>query len=68
MSEPADRPNDDPARRASAPGAPRWVKVFGLIVAALALLFAALHLTGLPPGAHGVHGAHAGAARTGAAS
>jgi hypothetical protein len=63
MAEPADRPNDDPARRVSAPGAPRWVKVFGLIVAVLVLLFAALHLAGLRPGGHGVHGAHAGAAR-----
>lgn len=68
MAEPADRPNDDPARRASAPGAPRWVKVFGLIVAAQALLFVALHLAGLRPGGHGVHGAHAGAAGTGAAA
>lgn len=62
MAEPADRPNDDPARRASAPGAPRWVKVFGLVGAVLVPLFAALHLVG--PGGPGIHGAHAGAAGT----
>ena len=27
-------------------GAPRWVKVFGIIVIVLALLFVILHLTG----------------------
>lgn len=63
MAEPAARQNDDPARGASAPGLPSWVKAFGLVVAVLALLFAALHLAGLGPGGPGFHGAHAGAAR-----
>ena len=38
-------------------GAPRWVKVFGIIVLALALLFVGLKVTGLGgdhgPGRHG---------------
>lgn len=67
MAERVYRPNDDPARRASAPGAPRWVKAFGLVVAVLVLLFAALHLVGLRPGGPGFHGAPAGAAGTRAA-
>jgi hypothetical protein len=32
------------------PGAPVWVKVLGVIAAALVLVFAALHLSG-----HGMH-------------
>ena len=34
------------------PGAPRWVKVFGVIVAVGVLLFIVLHLTGFFPGGH----------------
>jgi hypothetical protein len=33
-------------------GAPRWVKVFGIVVMALVLLFAILHLAGLGLGDH----------------
>jgi hypothetical protein len=40
--------------RGSATGTPRWVSVFGIIIAiVLVLLFVVLHLTGtLGPGAH----------------
>jgi hypothetical protein len=31
------------------PGAPRWVKVFGIVAIVLVLLFAGLHLTGNAP-------------------
>ena len=41
--------NDD---RGSAPGAPRWVKVFGIIALILILLVVALMATGLG-GGHG---------------
>ena len=43
------------------PGTPRWVKLFGIIVIVLVLLFVGMHLTGrgLGPGDHsppaGVH-------------
>jgi hypothetical protein len=37
----------------SAPGTPRWVKVFGIGVIVLLLLFAGLHLTGHTP-THGM--------------
>lgn len=33
-----------------APDTPHWVKRFGIVVAALVLLFVILHLTGLSPG------------------
>ena len=42
--------------RESPPGAPRWVKVFGIIALVLVLLFVVTHLAGgglgshLPPG------------------
>ena len=39
--------------RGSPPGAPRWVKVFGIIVLLLVLLLVILHLTG-----HGFGAAH----------
>lgn len=38
--------------RRSAPGTPRWVKVFGIIVLVLVLLFITLHLTGHSPMNH----------------
>lgn len=34
---------------------PRWVKVFGIVVIALALLFVILHLTGNSLGGPGSH-------------
>jgi hypothetical protein len=34
------------------PGAPRWVKVFGIIAVALVLVFIILHLTGRGVGGH----------------
>jgi hypothetical protein len=38
-------------------GAPRWVKVFGIIAIGLVLLFVILHLTGHAFGGHGMdHG------------
>jgi hypothetical protein len=36
----------------STTGAPRWVKVFGIVVIVLVLLFAILHLTGHSPREH----------------
>lgn len=44
------RPRDDDVDRGAAPGAPRWVKVFGIIVLVVVLLFAILLLAG---GDHG---------------
>ncbi len=38
--------------RGSTTSTPRWVKVFGIIVIAAALLFVILHLTGHGPGGH----------------
>ena len=38
--------------RDSAPGMPRWVKVFGIIAIVLILLFIILHLTGNAPSGH----------------
>jgi hypothetical protein len=35
------------------PGMPRWVKVTGIVILALAVLFGVSHLTGLMPGMHG---------------
>ena len=43
--------HEGPDRR-SAPGTPRWVKVFGVIALVLVLLFVVLHLTGLSPMNH----------------
>lgn len=40
------------ADRASTTGTPRWVKVLGIIVIVLLLLFVTLHLTGKNPGGH----------------
>ncbi len=60
MTDKADRPpyaeTDDDARvgpdRASTAGTPRWVKVFGLVLLLLVLLFVILRLTGVG-GQHG---------------
>ncbi len=41
MSQPDGRPD-----RGAAPSTPGWVKVFGIIVIVLVLLFVILHLTG----------------------
>lgn len=38
--------------RESPPGTPRWVKVFGIIVIVLVLLFIILHITGGGLGGH----------------
>jgi hypothetical protein len=40
----------------SPPGAPGWVKVFGIVLVVLLVAFLALHLTGHAPMA-GIHGA-----------
>jgi len=47
MSQTHLRPN-----RESPPGTPRWVKVFGIAVIILLLLFGILHLTGNHLGGH----------------
>ncbi len=39
--------------RESTTGAPRWVKVFGVITIILVVLFVVVHLTGLTPVGHG---------------
>jgi hypothetical protein len=39
-------------RRESPPGIPRWVKVFGIAVIILLLLFGLLHLSGSHLGGH----------------
>ena len=36
-------------------GTPRWVKVFGIVIVVLVLLFVALHLTGHGFGGHTPH-------------
>jgi len=41
--------------RRSPPSTPRWVKVFGIIVIVLILLFVILHLTGNSLGGPGGH-------------
>ena len=41
--------------RGSNPSTPRWVKISGIIVIVLVLLFAILHLTGNSPGGPGGH-------------
>lgn len=50
----ADLPPDSDMRpdRGSPPSTPRWVKVFGIIVIVLVLLFVILHLTGFGFGGH----------------
>lgn len=45
---------DSPDRRLST-GAPRWVKVFGIIAIILVLLFVVLHLSGHGFGSHGMN-------------
>ena len=50
--EPAAGPVPSPARPA---GAPRWVKVLGVLVLLLVLLVAVLHLTGSSLGGPGSH-------------
>ena len=42
----------EPAERESPPGVPRWVKVAGIVVGLLILLFVVLQLTGVA-GQHG---------------
>ena len=37
------------------PSTPRWVKLFGILVLVLVLLFVGLHLTGNSPGGPGSH-------------
>ncbi|MFD7404166.1 hypothetical protein ACFV7R_16125 [Streptomyces sp. NPDC059866] len=46
-----------PTDNETAPGAPRWVKVSGLVALAVVVLFLILHLTGsgMGPGMHGGH-------------
>jgi hypothetical protein len=44
------------AARPQPPSAPRWVKVFGIVLALVALLVVVLHITGHSPGGHGSHG------------
>ena len=41
-------------------GAPRWVKIFGIIAVVLVLAFVVLHLTGHGFGGHGMHGMNHG--------
>ncbi len=46
------QPHKNPYRE-STTGAPRWVKVFGVIAIILVVLFVVVHLTGLTPVGHG---------------
>lgn len=55
MTDPAD-PSRNPPRETVRPGMPRWVKVFGLIIVALVLVFLAAQLLGVEHGP-GMHGA-----------
>ena len=50
MSQTYGEPN-----QSSPPATPRWVKVFGLVIIVLILLFAILHLTGNNFSDHGSH-------------
>ena len=50
MSETGTRPDPE-----APPGVPRWVKVFGIVVGILILVFVILHLTG--NGLGNLHGA-----------
>jgi hypothetical protein len=47
------------ADRSSTTGAPRWVKVFGIVILVLVLLVVLLHLTGNSLGGHDAHRGHA---------
>jgi len=49
-----DTPNDagEGLPQRPTPGTPRWVKVFGIVVIALVLVFVVLHLTGHGFGGH----------------
>jgi hypothetical protein len=67
MAEPPPYPDSDSnsgddtppgPERGSPPSAPRWVKVFGAIIIAAALLFLILHLTGHRHGGHTPHLKH----------
>lgn len=49
------RTGDSPGRGLGT-GAPRWVKVFGIIAIVLMLAIVILHLTGHGFGGHGMHG------------
>lgn len=51
VQPPSDGTGTGPGR-GPATGAPRWVKIFGLIAAALVVLFIVLHLTGNGFGGH----------------
>ncbi|MFI6012388.1 hypothetical protein ACIBAG_26830 [Streptomyces sp. NPDC051243] len=58
MTDSPSEPTAGAARdRATAPGAPRWVKVSGAVALAVVVLFLVLHLTGsgVGPGMHGGH-------------
>ncbi len=50
---PEDRPGGGAGDSGSTVGAPRWVKVFGLIALAVAVLVVVLLLVGGGPGKHG---------------
>ncbi len=55
MTDGPPDPNDDTGVRPTAdrPSTPRWVKVSGIIVAILVLLFVVMMLTGVFGGEHG---------------
>ena len=56
MNESLTSPLDEiDTEHESPPGAPRWVKVFGIVLVVLLIAFLALHLTGNAPMA-GLHG------------
>jgi hypothetical protein len=50
---PPDRASGVGLGRRSPTGAPRWVKVFGIVVAVLVLLFVIMALFGGGPAGHG---------------
>ena len=53
-----DQPSSDAERRSDSvqpAGVPRWVKVVGVVVLVLVLLFVVLHLTGNSLGGPGSH-------------
>jgi hypothetical protein len=54
----AGDPPDPRVGRTSSAGAPRWVKVFGIVGLVLVVLFAVLHLTGNSLGGHDLHRGH----------
>jgi Ni,Fe-hydrogenase I cytochrome b subunit len=49
---------DTDVDRTSPANTPRWVKVFGVVVFALFLVFVVLHLTGIALGGHQSHRGH----------